>query len=194
MLKVKISIEDDSGKKAELEISEADNLNKLVIIQNVFNLFGIDTDVLDMVSTFNKAGKAYSTFFNEVKPIEDLELKKDQINKNEIKEKLIKGFTENKEELESTYLNKNDTNVPEYVRTGIKIKDDGTELYRLRYECNACFYKTSFYIYPNTKSVRCMKCQHSLEVKSAHPKGFPHQDNFGNFFIAGDFKDRNVWS
>jgi hypothetical protein len=76
LLKVKISIEDDKGKRAEIELSEADNLSKLV------------------------------------NPIETT---KEEIgNKsNEIKQKMIKGLTLEKEELENTYKETKDQ--PEYL-------------------------------------------------------------------------------
>lgn len=46
-LTVKINIKDNNGTEAGLEINETDNLSKLVIIQNVFHLFGIEKDILD---------------------------------------------------------------------------------------------------------------------------------------------------
>lgn len=188
-MKVKISIE-DNGRKADIEIDESDNLTKLVIIQNVFNLFGIDTDVLEMSSTFNKIGKAYSSFFNEVKPIEAnrdaVETKSEQI-RNE----MTKGLTLEKDELESTYKATDDQ--PEHIRTGIRERD-GKKLYRLHYKCPACWNKSSHWVYENSKKTWCHRCQHEMPVFTANPEGFPNRDSFGNFFRAGDFYDWNMFS
>lgn len=190
MLKVKITIE-DNDKHAEIELSETDNLSKLVIIQNVFNLFGISTDVLEMVSTFNKAGEAYNSFFEQVKSIEPTINSKDLESKSEqIKKQMIEGLTANKIELENTYKKTDDQ--PDFVITGIKIREDGTKLYRCRYLCVACWQRGTHYIYAESKHTWCHSCQHNMPVYPAHPDGFPNQDTFGNFFRAGDYKDRNL--
>ena len=188
-MKVKISIDDENGRKAEIEINEADNLSKLIIIQNVFNLFGIDTDILEMTKTFNKIGKAYSEFFNQVDPIEP---SKEELERksNLIKQQMLDGLTLNKEELVNTYQVTDDQ--PEFIRTGIKIKEDDKKLYRCHYKCPACWNRGTHYIYEWSKKTFCHRCQHEMEVYPAHPEGFPHQDSFGNFFRAGDFKDWNM--
>lgn len=195
MLNVKISIDDNKGKKVEVEISEADNLSKLVIIQNVFNLFGISTDVMEMTKMYNKAGKAYSDFFNQVNPIEVTEKKAGtldtKVDPELIKQQLTEGLTTNKDELEATYKEKNDNNVPEFVRTGIKIDPDGVKRYRCHYKCTACWNRGNHFIFVNSTSTWCHRCQHELVVQPAHPEGFPNKDSFGNFFSAGEFRD---WS
>ncbi|OPH61906.1 hypothetical protein BC351_01300 [Paenibacillus ferrarius] len=192
MLNVKISIDDGKGKKAEIEISEADNLSKLVIIDKVFRLFGIDSDVFEMVDTYSKIGDAYSSFFNDVQPIEHEVIHKTDIDKNEIREQLIQGLTEDKIELENTYKTVDDQ--PDFVRTGIKIRDDGTKLYRLHYKCHACWNKGNHWVYEGSIRTWCHRCQHELPVSPANPIGHLTQDTFGNFYVAGDFKDRNVWN
>jgi gas vesicle protein len=191
MLNVKITIDDGSGKKAEIEISEADNLSKMLIIDNVFKLFGIDTDILSMVEDYNKIGKMYSSFFNQVESIEADALEKIDKNKNEIKDKLTQAYEDNKEEIETTYLERNDA--PEFVRSGIKEDKDGTKRYRLHYKCIACWNRGSHFIFSDSKKTWCHKCQHELTVYPAHPSGFPYVDNFNNFFRAGEFYDWNLW-
>jgi len=187
-MKVKISIEHNDGRKAEICIDESDKLTNLVIIQNVFNLFGISADILEMTKTFNNIGKAYTQFFNEVMPIEPNSEIRDELDKNKIKKQLIEGLTKDKEIIEVTYKDINDQ--PEFLRTGIKIKD-GKKFYRLHYKCPACYNKGTHYIYENSKNTWCHRCQHEMTVYPAHPEGFPKQDSFGNFFRAGDFRD---WS
>lgn len=195
MLNVKITIDDGKGKKAEIEINEADTLNKLVVIDNVFKLFGIDTDILSMVEDYNKIGKMYSSFFNQVEPIEIDALEKIDKNKNEIKEQLHNSFEDayknNKEEIETTYLERNDA--PEFVRTGIKEDKDGTKRYRLHYKCIACWNKGNHFIFVDSKKSWCHKCNHELIIYPAHPEGFPNIDTFQNYFRAGEFYDWNLW-
>lgn len=189
MLNVKISIDDGKGKKAEIELNEADNLAKLVIIQNVFNLFGIEKDLIDQVKTFDKAAQAYSQFFNETNPIEP-EWTEDRIESIDIKQKLIESYEENKDELDVTYKEINDQ--AEFVRTGIKIKD-GKTLYQLRYECEACWNKGTHFVHSNSKFTWCHRCRHEMRVYSSVPSGdINDRDTFGNFFRAGEYKDMRL--
>lgn len=190
MLNVKISIE-ENGKKAEICLSEADNLSKLVIIQNVFNLFGIDTDVLEMTKMFNNVGKAYSDFFNQVNPIETT---KDEIEtkSEDIRNQLIEGLTIHKDELEETYHATTDQ--PDFVYSGIKIRPDGTKTYKLHYKCEACWNTGNHYVYETSKVTWCHRCQHEMKVIPATPQGFGFRDTFGNYFVAGEFRDWNVWN
>ncbi|MFD0587606.1 hypothetical protein ACFQZE_06300 [Paenibacillus sp. GCM10027627] len=194
MLNVKISIDNGNGKKAELEINEVNNETKLLIIQKVFNLFGVDTDVIEMTSTYQKVGDAYTSFFSQVDSM-GIETKEElpQKDVDEIKKELINGLNEHKKELEITYKETRDQ--PEFVHTGIKIREDGTKHYRLHYKCIACNNKASHYIPEYARLTYCHKCSHKMIVYHAHPDGFPNRDTFGNFFRAGEFKDRNLsWS
>jgi hypothetical protein len=185
-LTVKINIKDDKGKEVELELKEADNLSKLVIIQNVFNLFGINKDIFEIVKTFEQAGKAYSSFFEKVKPIENVTTEEIVHNTEEIKQSLIEGL-QNTEELKEVYQAIEDQ--PEWVRTGIKTDQDGRKRYRCRYHCVICNYKANIYIFENTTEIRCYSCGMAMPVSPANPKGFPNQDTHGNFFRAGDYYD-----
>lgn len=190
MLSVKIEINDGKGKSAKLEINESDQLSNLVIISKVFELFGINTDVFEMVDTYNKIGEAYSSFFNQVNPIEPPSKDELELKATDAKNKLIEGLTLNKEELETAYKTTEDQ--PDYIRTGIKIREDGIKLYRCHYKCIACYNRGTHYIYEYSKYTYCHRCQHELLVYPAHPEGFPNRDTFGNFFRAGDFKDWNL--
>ncbi|MEK3917301.1 hypothetical protein [Paenibacillus sp. FSL H7-0331] len=178
-----------------IELSEADNLSKLVIIKNVFELFGVDSDIMEMAQTFSEIGSAYSSFFNEVEPIEIEGLEKidknTNTNTNEIREQLTQAYEDNKEEIETTYKERNDQ--PEFVRTGIKQDSDGTKRYRLHYKCVACWNKENHFVFFDSKKTWCHKCQHEMVVLPAHPEGFPNHDTFQNFFRAGEFYDWNLW-
>lgn len=186
MLNIKISIDDGKGKTAEISLSESDNLAKLVIIQNVFKLFGIENDLIDQVKTFDKAAQAYSQFFNETNPIEP-EWTESKVEPVDIKQKLIESYEENKDELDATYKETKDQ--PEHIRTGIKIKD-GKTLYQLRYACPACWNKGTHFVHLNSKSTWCHRCYHEMRIFVAHPSGDVNErDSFGNYFRSGEYKD-----
>lgn len=191
-LTVKINIKDDKGKEAEIEIKETDNLAKLVIIQNVFNLFGIDKDILEQTREFEKIGKAYSAFFDR---IEQLEEKTEEVvhNSEEIKEKMIEGLQET-EELKEIYKAVDDQ--PEWVKTGMKVDADERKRYRCRYHCVICNHKGTHYIFEASTEIKCHSYRMPMPVKAAHPEGFRNEkdgslnfDSFGNFFRAGDYQD-----
>ncbi len=107
-----------------------------------------------------------------------------------ILENKTKGYEDNKEEIEITYKSQSDQ--PDYITTGIKIREDGTKLYRLHYRCPACYKKGNHWVYADSKRTWCHQCNHELMVYPAHPSG-NSQDTFGNFYRAGDFYDWNFW-
>lgn len=185
-LTVKINIKDDEGKEAELEIKETDHLTKLVIIQNVFQLFGIDNDIFETVKMMEQIGKKYSTFFEKINPIENVKKETIQKNREAIKRSLIDGLQQTKQ-LEEVY--QSTTDQPEWVATGIKTTDDGKKRYRCRYECPNCHHMGTNYIYKKTKEIKCYACRGKMKVHPAHPDGFPPQDTYGNFFRAGVYVD-----
>lgn len=188
-LTVKINIKDDKGKEAEIEIKETDNLAKLVIIQNVFNLFGIEKDILEQTREFEKIGKAYSAFFDKIEQLEEKAEEAIVHNSEEIKEKMIEGLQET-EELKEVYKAIDDQ--PEWVRTGIKVDPDGRKRYRCRYHCYICNQKGTHYIYEASTEVKCHSCRMHMPVKAAHPDGFPAKDTHGNFYRAGEYQDWKI--
>ncbi|MED1789058.1 hypothetical protein P4V47_16465 [Brevibacillus laterosporus] len=193
---VKISIKDDKGKEAELELQETDSLSKLVIVQNVFNIFGIDKDILKTVKEFEKIGKAYSHFFDNMKQEEE-QVEEKQINNEEIREQMIEGLQEihkspeNQEDQDTQTgtVPDNVVHVSDYLTTGIKEDSNGTKRYKLRYECPICMNKGVHYIYKNSTETWCHACGSKMPIKSAHKDGFPNRDSHGNFYRAGDYYD-----
>jgi hypothetical protein len=189
MLNVKITIDDGKGKKAELELNEDEQLPKLVIIQNVFKLFGIDNDLLDQIKTFDNASKAYSSFFSETIPVEP-EWIKEKATDTDIRQKLIESYEQNRIELQNTYKETKDQQ-PEFVRTGIKINNDGTKRYKLYYICSKCDHTGNHYIYDFSKHTWCHSCKFEMLVYPATPD-YLTRDTKGNFFRAGEYKDINL--
>lgn len=189
MLHVKLSIDNGHGKKAELEIKEADQIQKIMIIQNVFDLFGIDTDVIEMARVYNQVGQAYKSFFDPIEPIQVESIEVPSEPRNDIREQLIDGYQTDEPQTDD---------VPTYQAadeqkfTNIKVVD-GKAKYRLHYSCPACFNKGGHFIYEKSNDVFCHKCGHSMPVVSSHPDGFPNVDGFGNYFVAGKFRDYNLF-
>ncbi|MGG1442367.1 hypothetical protein ABE354_09930 [Brevibacillus laterosporus] len=197
---VKISIKDDKGKEAGIELQENDYLAKLVIIQNVFNLFGVDKDILKTVNEFEKIGKAYSNFFDNMKQEEEQEIEQQEIEQQEIEQQEEQHQNKNneiqeqssKDSQEAKESNDNQVNVvhvSDYLTTGIKEDSNGTKRYKLRYECPICMNKGVHYIYKNSTETWCHACGSKMPIKSAHKEGFPNRDSHGNFYRAGDYYD-----
>ncbi|QOT00428.1 hypothetical protein JNUCC42_06910 [Brevibacterium sp. JNUCC-42] len=187
-LAVKITIKNDKGKEVEIELQETDNMAKLVIVQNVFNLFGVDKDILETVNEFERIGKAYSHFFDNMKQEEDQteekQIKEKSVHKNdEIREQMLKGFQE------INGVNTNHQEPSNFHETGIKIDADGRKRYRLRYECPICSGKGNHYVFENSVEAKCHSCRSMMPIKAAHKEGFPNRDSYGNFYRAGDYHD-----
>lgn len=191
-LTVRISIKDDKGKEAEIELKETDKLSKLVIVQNVFNLFGIEKDIFEQVKEFERIGKAYSSFFEKMSREDEREqLQKEDteltVSTEHIREEMIDGYQRSSTELKETY--ETNEEVPEWIKTGIKIDEDERKRYRCRYHCVICNNKGTHYIYEGSSEIRCHSCKMDMPVKPAHPEGFPNQDTHGNFYRAGEYRD-----
>lgn len=193
MLEVKISIDDGQGKKADITLKETDNLSKLVIIQQVFDLFGVDNDVIEMTNTYKKIGAAYSSFFESVENIESNKKRNNKSDPVVIKEVLTNSLQQSEKELNTTYTAKTD-NQPDYYVTGIKKSEHGADRYKLYYICESCGHRGTHYIYPYSATTWCHNCRYEMKVQYAHPT-MMERDSKGNFFRAGAYKDWTLeWS
>lgn len=159
------------------------------ILQNVFNLFGIERDIMEQVREFEKIGKAYSSFFekmNQQNKQEPITEEKIGHSNEDIKEQMIEGLQQT-DELKEVYEATEDQ--PEWIRTGIKEDPDGRKRYRCRYHCYICNQKGTHYIFEASTEIKCHSCRMHMPVSPAHPEGFPKQDTHGNFYRAGEYQD-----
>lgn len=74
------------------------------------------------------------------------------------------------------------------VDFGVKIKEDGKKLYQLFYICPQCKNKGKRFVPNGAKYTNCHECNKRMAVDYATDKGVGYQDEFSNFFIAGDFQ------
>lgn len=199
---VKMSLEvreGDNVKKTELELDGTDELNRITIIHNVFEVFGVNKDILEITETYQKIGKAYKSFFDKVEPIEApseklLPIKMtDDESSSELAQKLSAELQEQSPKVENKYsktalaeaYNEALTGEePEYYKTGIKV-DGKVSKYKTRVHCD-CGDQFNRYIPKNTKFIRCNSCGKEHNVRWAK-RGYLERDTKGNFFIAGKF-------
>lgn len=66
----------------------------------------------------------------------------------------------------------------------------GVKHYQLFYICTDCGKKGKHHILPGTPKVHCHNpgCAKEMMVRQATPKGLPDHDEWGNYYIAGEFK------
>ncbi|PTY92971.1 hypothetical protein B5V90_02510 [Heyndrickxia sporothermodurans] len=77
--------------------------------------------------------------------------------------------------------------IPSHFKTGYKVKDDGTKLFKTRYRCPKCKNAGNHYVPEGTTSVDCHGCQTTMQVKKATPGTQGIQpDKFMNWYVAGD--------
>lgn len=177
MTQIKITIT-EGDKKAELELSDADQLDKLLIIQNLFRFFDIDQDSIEFTRQYKTIGNAYQSFFQSIQSNEP-QIQTKQIDTEEIAQKLEEGLKQ--EEIQDT----------QYWNSGTKERD-GITVYVCRYECKVCNDKGNHYIPIDTQEVRCRGCRTVLKVFPAHPDG-ESRDTHGNWMRAGQYKDWRIW-
>lgn len=79
-----------------------------------------------------------------------------------------------------------------------QIKDTGdgiTTTYQTYYICtnDRCRNKGKHFIPKGREYITChnKNCRKKLKVRPATSKGFPHKDTFGNYFVAGKFKQQD---
>lgn len=67
---------------------------------------------------------------------------------------------------------------------------NGVKRYQLYYICPDCGNKGKHHITPGTPKIHCHEssCSKEMMVRLATPKGLPDHDEWGNYYIAGDFK------
>ncbi|MED4068559.1 hypothetical protein [Priestia megaterium] len=82
----------------------------------------------------------------------------------------------------STYQN---TSTPIPTKSS-GIKEDGRK--QLWYICGECDSKGKHYISSKRTYVTCHECPNEMPVRFADPRGEGYQDEFGNFYIAGEYK------
>lgn len=70
----------------------------------------------------------------------------------------------------------------------IRYGEGDTPLYQTYYVCPKCGNKGRRYLPMNQNTIFCHKCNHAMKKNPSTRRGFPDRDQFGNFFIAGDFR------
>ncbi|MGG1571584.1 hypothetical protein [Fictibacillus sp. NRS-1165] len=158
MLELKVS---DNEKTMELKWDGYEKKKEEVMVKGLLKSFNIDV----------------SDFFDE-------EIKKDQ-------EKQYKsGYQLFKNDIKGLHKPQSEYNTSGYskemgVRTIL-----GTKHYQTFYICPECGNKGKHFVPDGARKINCHKpdCSHEMPVRLADSRGLPHQDEFGNYFIAGDFK------
>jgi hypothetical protein len=216
-LKISLKIEDKNSLRTELVIENPDDALKVLLIQNVFNLFGSNVDLSSILELLNKTGLAYKNLFEKLEQ-ENSDISDNKLDIKEIRNQMIEGLLQQEDQIEANnfkdididpdkireaMLNHNTSdlnNEDDYHQTGIKIRN-GVKVYKLHYEC-ICGYKGNHTVPIVAKTVKCHRCSKEMKVKLAHPDSIISEDGnenlllkdmFGNLLRAGRFKDTNLW-
>lgn len=65
---------------------------------------------------------------------------------------------------------------------------DGEKRYQTFYRCPQCNNTGKHFLTKARVYCTCHECGKRMRVREAAVNGFPNQDEFGNYYIAGDFK------
>jgi hypothetical protein len=204
----------DGEKESEIKLPNLDPQHQLALIDGVFKFFDLDVDFMEMAEIYNRSGKAYKEFFNEIdsksnyteeivkvprkaKTKIDQKITSDQYEAtyNEIR---VSEIPENNLPLNNGYHPRYEFNNDNYYVTGIKYNSLNNPIYKCRYKCPQCKKESNRYIKKGTKHIRCWQCQRILKVQPATIYGEPskekdpesYRDEKGNFYIAGSFNNK----
>lgn len=177
-MKVSLTVGEVSMK---LDLQEVSELEKLVILNNVFKMMGVKDELSELVGDYIKIGKAYREFYSGIENVEpsdkkplDLKLRYPKKDEDEI-------LTHVKKELDEHYPEP----YPDYYKSGI-IEEDGKKKYKCRLHCE-CGNNQNLYVETHRKNIDCPNCHKVHQVRNAKNEGFPKRDSWGNYFIAGKF-------
>lgn len=65
---------------------------------------------------------------------------------------------------------------------------EGEKRYQTFYQCTECSHRGKHFLSKSRVYCTCHECGKRLKVRQATLAGFPEQDEYGNFYIAGDYK------
>jgi hypothetical protein len=202
---VKVSIESKVGEvehKTNFELKEATELERVIMIQNIFKVMGVENDISSMIEDYSKIGKAYNSFFSKVDPIEApstemTALKSTDAEEGSLASKLSEKLQEQNVNAEAVSYSKyklaeeydkamNDVvdSRPEHYRTGIK-EENNVKKYQCRSVCT-CGNQQTNYIIPTQAHINCKSCGKRHKTRWAK-QGYLEKDSRNNFFIAGKF-------
>ncbi|MEK4983628.1 hypothetical protein [Bacillus sp. FSL K6-6540] len=188
----------DGSKEAEMKFSDAEEWEKLALIQSMLDFLGVSTSFKDMAEVYFKTSERFKEF------LESQSSAQKQSNGTSPLELLypVSEFSQPPEPVVSVVSepipvkplrsSSSEGKSKLYYKTGIIRQPNGKPLYKCRYRCE-CGKSTNHYISPDQKTVFCHECQRPMDVVPATPFGIVdpnknpeiYRDSFGNFFIAG---------
>lgn len=210
---VKVLIESkigDAEHKASFEMKEVSELERVIIIQNIFKAIGVENDISQMIEDYSKIGKAYHSFFNKVDPIEAPSttipvLKSTDAEEGSLAEQISAKLKEKHDKevnIEPVHYSKKklaeeyqkaitedksediSEDIPEHYRTGI-LEENGKTRYQCRLACT-CGASKTHYIEKHITQVHCKNCGKRHKTRWAK-RGYLEKDRNNNYFIAGKF-------
>jgi hypothetical protein len=152
-----------------------------------FSMKGEDDKIVEMLisSSFDflmhdKEAITYAEKGTEIEQPNETEKEKMEMLKEgyEIFKTDHKGLHHPKSEYK-VYTEKKDLSVKEI---------NGKKTYQTYYVCTGCNHKGKHYVPKGRIYVSCHECGKRMRVREATHGGFPEKDEFGNYYIAGDFR------
>lgn len=170
----------DGDKKAEFKTNNFKQEHQLAVIDGLFKFFDIEVDFKEMIDTYDKSGKAFQEFYSGKKEVELTEVNESHI----VKDSKIKKY-----EIEINEVKEDSKETSEHTNTRTQ---GNVTTYKCHYICPSCGKRANKYIKKYDRTVNCYDCLKEMPVKPAIKNGNLEQDDFGNYFIAGEFKRKMV--
>lgn len=116
-----------------------------------------------------------------------------KLDPNNVERKIYHDVTKEKVEKEKSFiLDKTQHEIIQTVekdrgRTKYNTTVNSLLKHQTYYICPECRNKGKHFVFKGTPYVNCHECGFEMTLKAAAPGPFPHQDEYGNSYIAGKF-------
>jgi hypothetical protein len=197
MSTIGLKITNRNGVSAELEMSGAEAQERMAVITGMFAVLGAQPPVKvsnnvsfqlkgldgqDSKAIADKVEQTVQKSFDKAKhdvqdePKANVDQRPKQLPKINEERTLTYSLGEKLQEA----IEKKDS---DETLSNIRYTPDGRPLYQTAYECPCGDKGIRFNLLSNDYT-KCRACDTKLRLRFANPKGLPHTDNDGNFFIA----------
>jgi hypothetical protein len=160
----------ETRKEIDFSLDRADEVQKWALICGMFEVLGVN--VPEVFTTYERIGKAYKDFFDQVRPEEPKVI---TVEASAVTNVPIMTSPPVKHMHHS--ISQHDIDALKYAMQG------GEVTYKCRVFCDCVSYSQVTYIAQHTKSVNCPSCGKKLRVYQTMDK-FLEPDKFGNYFRA----------
>lgn len=170
----------NGSQELELNLPNASDPEKLVVLQAMMNTLGIRHDFVEMVNVFYDTFHLYQEFFERESGATDPDMRIEPIPRPSI------PVVPSKRPIFLSQITNEDK-----AWSGIEFSSDHRPRYKIHYQCH-CGNQQNRYVFERTKSIPCSACKQKVFLVPATENGHPqnkenlqnYRDEFGNYYVS----------